>query len=758
MAGSEYTDAPITESRHNCAMKSFVNELRQRNVLRVAAAYGLVAWILIEAGSVLLPTFGAADWLFKAYVVAVAVGFVVALVIAWVFEITPDGVRLEKNVNRTTHRRAAPRLLNYAIIGLLAIALIVSISFNVTEVGQQRQAASSSPGRLSIAVLPFTSRSSDSENQYFTDGIHDDLLTRLSNIESLRVISRTSVLEYRDSTKNIAQIGEELDVATIVEGAVQRSGNQVRITVQLIDAEKDEHIWANTYDREMTMANLFNIQSEISAQIANSLRAALTPEEQTRLTSVPTTNLEAYTLYAAGRNNLAQRRFESLQLARQQFEQAIVLDPNFAKAHAGLAQTILLLLTNHQAITPSIAYELTDQAIARALELDSDLGEAYAVLGLLEASRWGHTRLGDGNVRATNAFRCAIDLSPNLADAYVWFSLLRDWEGDYEEAINLLTQAIRVDPLGRVAYVNLPGLFALQGKNQQAIDLLIKAMEIFPDWPTAYQYMAQHLERLGRLDESIAWNLKLQGMSSDPIAGASIVSIYQAFGDTDKVRDFLTALPQDHPLYPVGAGYLQFLDGDYAAALATLESIADETASQINFIYPMMVRTAVLLDDYDRAYYLLLEGSPAMAADAVTDVDRFNLDAAIMLAYIEQKRNRPARAAKLLELALPVTRDLPRVGISGHGIKDVEILALMGRTAAALDALRDAIDAGFVSLQCFDFWGLDRNPLVDSLRGDPRYQSMRAELGQKLDHLRRNVEHADATGNWQPLLDKIRLP
>lgn len=738
-------------------MKAFVNELKQRNVLRLAAAYALVAWILIEAGSVLLPTFGAPDWLFKAYVVAVIVGFVVALVIAWVFEITPDGIRLEKNVDRAAYRPASSRRLNIAIIGLLAFALIVSISFNVTEIGQQRHAASPSPDRPSIAVLPFTSRSSDSENQYFTDGIHDDLLTRLSNIESLRVISRTSVLEYRDTTKKLPQIGKELDVATIVEGAVQRSGNQVRITVQLIDAQTDEHIWAHTYDREMTMANVFKIQSEISAQIANSLRAALTPEEQTRLASVPTTSLEAYTLYAAGRNNLTQRRFESLQLARQQFEQAITLDPNFAKAHAGLAQTNLILLSNHQAITPSVAYELAEQSIARALELDSNLGEAYAVLGLLEASRWEHTRLGDGNVRAAGAFRRAIDLSPNLPDAYVWFSSLREWEGDYEEAINLLTQAIRVDPLGRIAYVNLPGLLALQGKNQQAIDLLIKAMEIFPDWPKAYLYMAQHLQRLGRLDESLAWNLKWQSMSSDPIAGASSVSIYQAFGDTNKVRNFVTALPQDHPLYPIGASYLQFMDEDYAAALATLESIADKTASRFNFIYPMMVRSAVLLDDYDRAYFLLLEGSPAMAADTVTNVDRFNLDAAIMLAYIEQKRNRPARATKLLELALPVTRDLPRVGISGHGIKDVEILALMGRKAAALDALRDAIDAGFVSLQSFDVWGIDGDPLVDGIRGDPRYESMRAELGQKLDHLRRNVEMADATGNWQPLLDKVRL-
>ena len=739
-------------------MNSFVEELKQRNVLRVAAAYALVAWILIEAGSVLLPLFGAPDWLFKAYVVAVITGFVVALIIAWAYEMTPEGVKLEKNVNRRTYRPTSPRRLNIAIITLLAIALTVSIFFNVTEIGQQRQAASPSTDRLSIAVLPFTSRSSDSENQFFTDGIHDDLLTRLSDIESLRVISRTSVLEYRDTTKNILQIGEELGVATIVEGAVQRFGNQVRITVQLIDARMDEHIWSHSYDREMTMANLFDIQSEISSQIASSLRAALTPAEQTRLTSVPTTNLEAYTLYAAGRNNLTQRRFESLQAARQQFEQAIALDPNFAKAHAGLAQTILLLLINHQAISPLVAYELVEPAIARALELDSDLGEAYAVLGLLEAYRWEHTRLGDGNVRAANAFRRAIDLSPNLADTYVWFSSLRDWEGDYEEAISLLTQAILVDPLSRIAYVNLPGLLALQGKNQQAIDMLIKAMEIFPDWPTAYQYIAQHLQKLGRLDESIAWSLKIQGMSSDPLAGGSSMGIYQAFGDTDKVRDFLTSLPEDHPLYPIGASYLQFLDEDYAAALATLESISDETAGAIDFVYPMMVRSAVLLDDYDRAYFLLLEGSPAIAADMVTSVDRFNLDATVMLAYIEQKRNRPARAARLLELALPVTRELPRVGIWGHGIKDVEILALMGRKTAALDALRDAIDAGFVSLYPFDFWSIDKDPLVDSLRGDPRYENMRAELGEKLDFQRRNVEHADATGNWQPLLDKVMLP
>jgi TolB-like protein len=218
-------------------------ELRRRNVFRVAATYAVVAWIIIEAGSVLLPTFGASELAFQIYVIVVAIGFVVALVLAWIYELTPEGVKLEKDVDRSkTITKQASRKMDVVFIVLLVIALGVSVTLNITGMRD----------------------STDPENQLFADGMHDDLLTRLANIGALKVISRTSVMEYRDTTKNLRQIAQELGVGTILEGAVQRVGDSVRISAQLIDASTDEHIWANSYDRQLSAVNLFAIQSEIS--------------------------------------------------------------------------------------------------------------------------------------------------------------------------------------------------------------------------------------------------------------------------------------------------------------------------------------------------------------------------------------------------------------------------------------------------------------------------------------------------------------
>jgi len=226
-------------------MTSFFAELKRRNVLRVAAAYAVVAWIIIEAGSVLLPTFGASESAFQLYVLIVLVGFLASLVLAWVFEMTPEGVKLEKNVDRSESVTARTgRTMDFAIIGLLIIALGISVTLNVTGMRDSDLTPAATVNRLSIAVLPFTSRSTDPENELFADGIHDDLVTRLANIGALKVISRTSVMEYRNTTKNLRQIALELGVGTVLEGAVQRVGDNVRINAQLIDAVTDEHLWA----------------------------------------------------------------------------------------------------------------------------------------------------------------------------------------------------------------------------------------------------------------------------------------------------------------------------------------------------------------------------------------------------------------------------------------------------------------------------------------------------------------------------------
>jgi TolB-like protein len=738
-------------SRHNRAMSSFFNELKRRNVFRVAAAYALVAWILIEAGSVLLPTFGAPEWFFKVYVMLVFAGFVVSLIFAWVFEITPDGVRLEKDLDRSHYDPARRGGLNLVLIVLLVVALVVSISFNLSGVRETESALNPDRDLSSVAVLPFENRSADPENGYFADGIQDDLLTRLADIEALHVISRTSANEYRNTTKKVSVIGEELGVATIVQGAVQRSGDNVRISVWLIDAQADKQIWARTYDEDASLKDVFELQTEISSQITASLHAALTPEEQQRNAAVPTQNIEAYRLFVQGQINLGQRRFNTLHIAREQFEQAIQLDPDYAQAHAALAETIMVLYVNHAAINPGEARRLARVAADNALRLDPINAEAYAVQGFIEANQWQQTHTGAGNIRAADAFRKALELNSNVANAYVWFSTLRENENDIDGAIEMLTQALEVDPRSRIPFVNLSALYALQGENNATTELLLKAMEFFPEWELPIRYLSQHLQRLGRLDEAVAWSVEIARISDDPLAGSNAIGIYRTFGDADAISAFMADFPADHPVTPIGIGLERFVSGDYQGTLDALEDIEADSLGTQAMVIPLLVRSAILLEDYEQARDLLLQNNPQLSADQAITVNRFNLSAAVMLAFIEQRRGNTDAADLLLEQALTVTTTLPRVGYSGYGIRDVQILTLQGRISAALDTLRDAIDEGFVSQMPFDFWTVDVDPLLAPLLSEPRFIEMRAEVQAHIDTMRQTVEAARAADDWTEL-------
>jgi len=734
-------------------MNSILSELRRRNVLRVAAAYALVSWILIEAGSVLLPTFGAPDWVFRAYVVIVLFGFVLAMIVAWIFEITPEGVRRERDIDRSSYRPPSRGKMNLVIIALLVVALGVSVTFNVTGI-RQNETRQPSIAKNSIAVLPFSSRSADEANKFFADGIHDDILTRLANIESLRVISRTSVNEYRDTAKNVRQIGSELGVATIVEGAVQRSGDMVRITVQLIDASTDEHIWAATYDKALTIENVFDVQSSISSEIATSLRTALTPEDQLRLAVAPTNNISAYAEYVNGRRNLSTRSFSSLQEARQNFVNAIELDPDYAQAHAALAQTLLVLLANHKAISAGDAFSMAESAITKALSIDSGLAEAYAVRGLLQMMQWENNRTGSGNVDAADSFQKAIELSPSQADTYVWFASLRTSEGDVNGAIDLLTKALSIDPLSRIPYVNLPSSYAMRGQNDETTRMLRQAIALFPDWSTPYNYLSNHMQKLGHLDEAVAWGIREMALSEDPMSGGQLIGIYQDFGHDDAVMTFMENFPQDHPLYPVGKSYWHYVKRDYEAAIAELEAIPNPLDLPRDFAYPLLLGAAIMSGDYDRAYEYIARGDAPLTGDSDITVDKHNLHAAVMLAFVEQKRNRHKRAEELLRKAQPVVERLPRLGMSGHGIKDVQILTLQGRLNAAMEALLAAADEGFVSSQGFDAWDFDQDPIIEPLRDDPRFPALEQRMNERIEEMRRNVEQARESGDWSALLAK----
>jgi len=428
---------------------SLFTELRRRNVFRVAAAYAITAWVLAQIADLAFDNFGAPDWVSKSVLFVLAMGFPLAVFFAWAFELTPEGLKKEKEVDRSqsiTHETG--RKLNYLIIAVLVVAVGFLLFERVPKTDQDSgEVTATAAGKASIAVLPFDNRSNREDDEFFTEGIHDDLLTTIANIGSMKVISRTSVMEYKDTTKKIPEIARELGVKNILEGGVQRAGNQVRINVQLIDAEKDEHLWAEIYDRELTAENLFRIQTEVSNAIAKALQAALSPEEQQRIAKVPTNNLQAYETYLLGRQRWTTRTAESTAEAVELFRKAVEFDPGFAAAWAGLGDAY-----RHQVpyggVSASEAYPRAERAILRALELNPDLAEARAALG-------GLLHQKNRSDAAAVELERAIELNPSYSPAYNWLGLNLNTQGKYEQARDVFLQGLEVDPLSAILMFNL---------------------------------------------------------------------------------------------------------------------------------------------------------------------------------------------------------------------------------------------------------------------------------------------------------------
>jgi TolB-like protein/Flp pilus assembly protein TadD len=736
-------------------MRRFIAELRRRNVIRIAVAYALSAWILIEAGSVLLPTFGASDEWFRAYVLVVIAGFVVAVVLAWLFQWTPEGVRLDRDLPRDAvpAAPAAPGRFNYAIIALLVAALGVSITFNVVDLRHERKTAP-----RSIAVLPLDSLSNDEEHSAFADGIHDDLLTRLASIRSLKVISRTSVMEYRDTSKNALEIGEELGVETILEGSVQRAGDNVRVNLQLIDAATDEHLWADTYYRVLTLENIFSIQREISEAVAAALQTTLSPEERARVEATPTTDLRAYRLYKEGRHNLYLRRVDSLKRAREQFAEAVALDPDFAEAHAALAESTVLLWNNHAALPQQEAVAAAERSLARALELDPQLADAYAIRGMLNAQVWQNERTGGLNLAAEAAFRRAIQLNPNHANAHMWFASLRDQEERLDEAIQLYQRAMELDPLGRIPYVNLPLIYTKRGEHDAAMRLWLEAVRVHNDWPIPYSYIGNHLWGMGRLDEAYAWHRQaLEQSGAPPDSGTALVGLLSDLGELDKAEAELDEIPPDHPFAPTVEGFRSLLRSDYADAQRRFAALIENPIVPHRVACMLASDSALLAGDFRAARRFALEADPLLAADAGTVVDRQTLHNAVKLAYIDMREGREREASGLLHDALALIRRFPRLGTYGYGIRDVQIYALLGRKEDALQAFREALDAGFRGSVFFDGWPVPLDPYLASLRDEPRFVAMTEELEQHLEDMRERVAAAEANGDLAALRARAAL-
>jgi adenylate cyclase len=497
-------------------LRDFIDELRRRGVLRAGFIYAAAAFATLEFADIAFPRLGLPDRAVDVVLWIGLAGFPIALLASWAIE-----VRAELDRGLTRNWLSARTVTLVALLVGLGVAIGYfggGVDGSVTPSRSSPEASPRSDASLaskypSVAVLPFENLSGDPATDPFANGIHDDLVTHISRISSIKTISRTSVLQYRNTTKPIPEIAAELGVTTILEGGVQRAGDRVRINVQLIDAAADEHLWSETYDRELTAPDIFAVQTEIAISVASALRATLSAGEQRRLRSIPTDNLAAVETYFLGRQLLERRSRESLLAALEYFEQVVELDPGYALAYSGLADAHMLLPEYVPETDPLVARAKSEEAAGRALALDPELPEALSSMGWNRLVHYYDWR------GAEELLRRALDIQSNNTNALHWLSHVLSWQGQHQEALDYARRAVEVDPNSRLMGRNLSYILMDAADFESSIEMSLLNMERHRDqyeqhgdlWLTllrtgrprdASRYLVEWAELTGRNAES----------------------------------------------------------------------------------------------------------------------------------------------------------------------------------------------------------------------------------------------------------------
>jgi len=466
---------------------NFFAELKRRNVYKVAIAYAIVAWLLIQAASILFPTFEAPAWVMKVFVSAIILGFPVALIFAWAFEITPEGIKRAEDVSPSesiTHHTGRKLVWIAVVLAIIATGLfayqLLRSKPTVTAASPTTSAPSGAAAvpEKSIAVLPFENLSDEKQNAFFTDGVQDEILTDLAKIADLKVISRTSVMQYKSgAVRNLREIGQQLGVAHLLEGSVQRAANRIRVNAQLIDARSDAHLWAQTYDRDL--ADVFAIQSEIAKAIADQLQAKLSPSEKSAIEQPPTSDVTAFDLYSRAKNLILSTSFSAvarpkLVQAVDLLNQALARDPSFFLAQCQLAYAhdqLYFIFGEHTSERRALA----EAAVQAAFRLRPDAGEAH--LARAENLYRGYLDY-DGAVAELGVARRTL---PNDAHVFELTGYILRRQGKQEEALHNLERALELDPRNFFTLQQIALSYLNLRRYSDEAAILDRALSIKPD-------------------------------------------------------------------------------------------------------------------------------------------------------------------------------------------------------------------------------------------------------------------------------------
>jgi TolB-like protein/Tfp pilus assembly protein PilF len=664
-------------------MSGFFEEVKRRKVYRVAAAYIVAAGGIIQLASAAFPAWELPNWALRLVIVLLLLGFPIALILSWAYDITAQGVR-------TTPTPAVPgshRRRN--IITLVATGVIISAAagfFLLPRVSAHKI-------DKSIAVLPFESLSDDKENAYFADGIQDDVLTNLSKIGDLKVISRTSVMPYRGKASNVREIGKTLGVGAILEGSVRRVGNRVRVNVQLIDAENDEHMWAEDYDRELT--DVFAIQTDLAQKIAEALQAKLSPGEKSRMELKPTENGEAYLAFVQAHDlSCAFEDLDKLKQSEQLYERALELDPNFALAIARYSQLGSWIF---HTFDPTPARREKARTLAeRALQLQPDLPEAHLARGC-------SYYYGDNNYDAAlTEFEIAQRGLPNEAEMYLYIGAIQRRQGKWAESTANLEKAVRLNPKDTWQLQNLTFNYLMLRKYEKANQTIDRALALNP---TSVELLGvkSKLAVAEKGDFSVA-EKAFEAVKSVPLT------------DTQK----LATASERADVF--------LLERKYTEGLQQAESIPDGQLANFpgglwsKYYYIGFARKALQDESGARVAFLRAKTAAEDELKRNPDAAKLHIQLAKGLAFLGEKDAALAEAQRASELQ-PESKD----AFDGPEIMEgvAQVQAILGENDRAIEILEGLLSRpSAVTVRT-----LKVNPIWDSLRNDPRFQALMQKYG-----------------------------
>ncbi len=719
-------------------LNSFLGELRRRNVFRVGVAYAVTAWLLLQVADIVLEAIEAPPWAMKTLLLVLVLGWPLALVFAWVFELTPEGLKREREVDRSrSTTRNTGRKLNVVIIVVLALAvgflLYDKLVLSKREAGTPA-ATSSEVGGKSIAVLPFVNMSPDPDNEYFSDGLSEELLNLLAKVDGLKVAARTSSFKFKGSGADISEIGAALGVATVLEGSVRKTGNQARITAQLINVEDGFHLWSETYDRSLD--DIFAVQDEIAGAIVEALKLPLMGATRSPVSAKATRSYEAYDLYLLGRHRARNVSAESFREAVSYFQRAIEADPGYAPAYSGLADA-WLGLADYGDMPMAEAVAAAEPAVERAIELDPDLAEAWNSRGRLLVDK----RL---EAKSLAAFDKAVELNPNLNSALIGQARAFSRVNRYKDALASATRALELDPMSDYVRQQRLNYLAGSGHEEDALDAALEWAASEPENPFPFEELGDlHLTSLGQPQLAVEPYARAHVLRpGDTYMARRMVQAFLVLGDLPSAKRWLGEARSRGPrsLWTQTAAFeIAIAEGDAATQVSLIQDYLGENPGStlaLSALGEVQLRAGQL----DEAEATLRDALVRLEDAPDSPLTESRRSPAVNLAVILDRRGNREELEPLLSRLRAMSQvmlDNNSRGSTGNYLR-AQIASIEGDRERTLDELRNAIRNGFR-----EDWRLVADPAFGKWQNDRLFQALVSELRRQNAVLREELLQSD---------------